>query len=579
MNKKYIIVTLLILGFLVAPLILKMWYIEIVINHETGQALYGAVQVFLNDSIVYFLILLLVYLSCLSCVHYSIAIILRVIVMFVFAAYLIDFYVVLNFNNRLVLMDVIKYSSYAFNYLMQIQNRKEIVSLIIILVGLFLSIRLIFNKVRVNGKIVHLCFVTNISFMLVLFIFVREHNVKYVHSWLYQNYINYNLMVLSERKPYSEGFVNRFVAKESRYCHRQAAANKNVILLMVESLSAYQSDYFSNIKSWTPGMDSIARNNTAFTNFYANGFTTEDGEISMLTGKLPIYAPANLTNGGGTSFQGFYNVTEALPGFFNKNGYTTEFLTTADLSFANTGAWAKSNGFDYVEGHENDYYNDWERSQFEAAPDEALFNRVIQRIESQGSNKHFIFIKSVSSHHPFVNPENKKKSEEEVFRYVDRQVERFYQYLERINYFNDGILIVVGDHHSMVPLKKKEYLHYGAQRAPAMVPLIIVGWNDEPQIIDEAYQQVDIFNGLKNMTESEKCFSNWQGDVFVQQPAKFIAHRRGDNRNIISVFSDDVDYTVMLDGDQTRITNLDRESNKVEDIILNKINSVRLEKK
>jgi len=343
---------------------------------------------------------------------------------------------------------------------------------------------------------------------------------------------------------------------------------------MVESLSSYQSDYFSGVRNWTPNLDKIAQKNIAFTRFYANGFTTEDAEVALLTGQHPIYAPSSYSNGGETSFSGFYNPTDSLPRKLEHHGYETEFLTSADLSFSNTGVWAKSIGFNYVEGHKHNSYNSWERFNFKAAPDEALYQRLLARVNFNKDRNYFLFAKTVSTHHPFVNPVNKNRSEEEAFRYADQQIDLLYKKLIENYFFDDGMLIIVGDHHAMVPLKKEEADILGEFRAAARVPLIIVG-EGYATPTKSSYQQVDVFNSIKGLVSGESCNTDWVGDIFVEKPASYIAHRRGDNRNIISVFTDKADYLVSLNGDETAIDN-SHDHPPVAKQVLDKINAIRI---
>ncbi len=150
---------------------------------------------------------------------------------------------------------------------------------------------------------------------------------------------------------------------------------------MVESLASYQSSFFSGIKDWTPNIDKIAKNNISLSNFYANGFVTEDAEVAIITGQLPIYAPNAYSTGGGVSFDGFYNIEESLPNILKKYNYNNEFITSSDLLFSNTGNWAKSNGFNYIEGSDHKDYEGKPRYHFAAAADEYLYERVIKRIK------------------------------------------------------------------------------------------------------------------------------------------------------------------------------------------------------
>ncbi len=571
LNKCIInIFYILLLG---APLILKAVHVDNFIFLNTGTRWFGATQVLINDSIIYFSLLVLLYLSFLTIFSRFLSIMLRVLAFLVFCLYFLDYIIIANFNTHLIFIDVIKYFSYSFKYFQQIYGLYFV--LIVGLIILVLTAIFVFTNYKIKNKILHVLIVMMILSLL-LTSCLNNHS-KYVHSWIYKNVLNYNLTVLSETKEYSKEFIDAFNFEDKKYCSPKTAEHPNIIILMVESLSSYQSKFFSGIRDWTPNLDLIASRNVSFKNFYANGFTTEDAEISLLTGQLPIYPPSIYANGSGVFFNNFHEAKKSLPNILKQQGYTTAFLTTADLEFADTGFWAKSIGFDYIEGHEHPYYDNWNRFHFKAAPDKALYNRVFDRIEHNLNRKYFLFIKTVSSHHPYINPENKKKSESESFLYVDRQLGLFYKRLKKKGYFNNGILIIVGDHHSMVPLKKEEYDVFGSLKAAAKIPMIISFGDKKPSIVYKQYQQIDIFNSLKNLISNTQCYSDWIGDVFSQgkHSAKYIAHRRGDNRNIISVFSGDKNYLIKLDGDRTRTVN--KSIDKVtRELIVKRINASRI---
>jgi len=348
---------------------------------------------------------------------------------------------------------------------------------------------------------------------------------------------------------------------------------------MVESLSSYQSNFFSGINNWTPQLDAIAAKNLSFTNFYANGFATEDALIAALTGMLPLYAPAFYSNGGGTCFKGFYELPDSLPMIAKKNGYTTEFITSVGLFFGEIGTWTQSIGFDYIEGDDHPYYDNWKRYKFNAAPDEALYNRVLDRILHNQTNKQYLlFVTTGSSHVPFINPENDHRSESETFRYVDKQIGAFYQKLLQSGFFKNGLLIIMGDHHAMIPLRRDEINKFGAAQAPARIPLV-VSFGDQGGIIEKRpFQQVDIFNSLKNLISDEQCTSTWAGDLLGADrlPARYIAYKRGDNRDIISIFNDGRELRIKLDGDNTRILNPKNLDNSMVNLVVHKINNERI---
>ena len=98
----------------------------------------------------------------------------------------------------------------------------------------------------------------------------------------------------------------------------------------------------------------------------------------------------------------------------------------------------------------------------------------------------------------------------------------------------------------MVPLKKEEIEIFGYSRAPAMIPLVIASEYLNPTIITKYHQQLDIYNSLSQINLDSISHSLWEGNIFsdgILGP-DYIMHRRGDNRDIISIFTPELDYRV-----------------------------------
>jgi len=567
-----------LLPLLLVPLLSKSLYIITLISGYTGIEDFSALQVVANDAGLYAVIIGLFYLSLLAFVPYFVAVLLRLLASVLLCIYLVDYFVIVNFNAHLLFSDVFKYASYSLRYTQQTyQDQPLLLVLIIIAGGSYLL--LLLTGVKVIGNKIHSAYVITILVLIGSTTLIHGQQ-SYVHAWVFKNVIDYNLTALSESRAYSKPFIEQLKFEEPYSCAEKSAKNPNVIVLMVESLSSYQSDFFSGVHDWTPHLDNIARQNTAYQQFYANGFTTEDGEISLLTGRLPIPKPASLTAGGGTSFAGFFELADSLPKILKARDYQTNFLTTADLSFSNTGAWLASIGFDYIEGHEHPYYDQWPRYHFSAAPDEALLQRINAVVEQDmaAGKRSFTFAKTVSTHHPFVDPQSNIKSEEAAFRYADRQIGQFYEGLKASGYFEHGLLIIVGDHHAMVPLKEPEIQRFGVQRAGSRVPLIIADGSEVARNINDLYQQTDVYNGLKYLGREQSCQSPWLGNVFGYGAwtAQYIAHRRGDNRDIISVFSGQHNVRIKLDGDKTKVVGQNALSDKINQRLVDKINATRI---
>jgi hypothetical protein len=486
--------------------------------------------------------------------------------------YTLDVCVLRNFYTHVSLQDILHNVAYAPRYVFQTFSREYAVVIVFLACagfGLYRLRRHIKPGAACALILVAICGAGAARL-------VGDGGLQYVHSWVYRNFLDYNLTVRSEGRPYSPDFAAGLRREEPSRCRAKIAQRKNVIVVMAESFSSYQSRFFSGIRDWTPRLDSIAADNVAFTNFHANGFVTEDATLALLTGHAPVYPPAHHTDMGGISYRGFYDIPGALPRILRERGYVTEFLVALDLGFANTGQWARSIGFDHVEGSEQPCYAGWDRHQFDSAPDEALFQRVFDRAAAHSGQPYFLCVQTISSHHPFENPANGIRSEEEAFRYTDAEIGKFYDRLRASDFFDNGILIIVGDHHAMLPLKREEFELFGEARAEARVPMILCDGQTRGVVEPGQYQHLDIYHHIAALGADTQCSTDWIGDLEARRPARYIVQRRGSERNTLGVFTPDAAYTVLLDGDDTRLLPPTPEEPQIARRIVEKINTLRV---
>lgn len=569
---KYILQTIII-KLLIIPLIFKLLIIFYVFENIKDFAVY---QAFAHDAIIIFIIASITYISYFFKTK-VVSLSLRIIALSIYILYLIDIIVWFFYATHLTISDFYKFIDYMPKFVEQNINL-NFFSIVLILFTLLLSIRFIIHQEVIKTKSTH--FVTISILSTLLFVNLNADNKFYMHSWIYKNFFEYNLEVQSQSRKYSVDFTEEVQQyKENQTCYENNTKPKNTIVLMVESLSSYQSKLFSELNNWTPNLDEIAKNNIYFTNFYANGFITEHAEVAMLTGDLPIIQPYSLTKkSGNTSFNSFYNLEYSIPNLLKKQEIHSEFITSSDLNFSNTGIWAKSIGFDYIEGSEHKDYKGLPRYHFEAAEDKYLFKRVLNRIEKNKNKQFFLFIKTVSSHVPFINPENKKHSEEETIKYVDKQINIFYNNLKNNGFFDNGVLIIVGDHHPTAPVKSYAIEKFGEYKATAAVPAIISFGDKKQKRISEQFQQTDIYNTILAQTGYSYCSNEWQGyfnKTTNYSSPKFISHSRPEHRSFISVFNDNSIYNIHLNGDDTKIIENKEINNELKDKILLKINYER----
>jgi hypothetical protein len=379
--------------------------------------------------------------------------------------------------------------------------------------------------------------------------FAVKAPLRYVHESFAGNLLVVNLPQ-GRTKRLSPAFAHRVERLSQAVPKTCAPGNRtglSVIVVITESLSAYQSALLGGPRNWLPRLDALARANHYFTHFYANGFTTDGGEIALLTGRLPVAKPGALYY----EFTDFAPDANTLVSIAHRAGYDAAYFTATDLDFIGSRTWLQKLGFDHIEGNENPYYANLPKGQFGSAEDAALFGRFAQWLDQRQDPRPFVAVLlTISSHPPFLNPRTGKIDPQGTFGYIDDQLAEFHAALARRGFLDHGILVITGDHRSMTPLSREEYAMFG-ERAYARIPLIVAGALDMPRIVDTPFQQSDFPASLAKVLGVNYCRTPFNG-IFLDakpQPGQFILQARGDDRDRVDVYYGDRVASYRKNGD------------------------------
>jgi phosphoglycerol transferase MdoB-like AlkP superfamily enzyme len=376
------------------------------------------------------------------------------------------------------------------------------------------------------------------------------HQPSYVHPNALRNLVQVNFDSDASR-PYTQEMWDRLHQQShaALSCERGIDHDVPVILLVVESLSAYHSKLLSGLEDDTPNLDRIARANTYFPEFTANGFSTEGGLIALLTGHVPLP-----TAGRAGSVMAFTDVQGDFHRELRHEGYYTAFFTSGDLGFGQRREWIEALGIEHAEGASHPFYAGMARGAFGAARDAALFDRFLQWYDRERPARPFMAtILTVQTHPPYGAPGD-PSDENARFREADRQVARFVESLGARGFFRDGLLLIVGDHRAMTPLDE---LEEAAMRPGAAwrVPLIAVGQAVAAHGAQRGrFQQVDLIPSLAGLIGDRACRSATQGRFLPPsaQPARYAIAADPERRNQVRVLEGASEYRMVLDGDDTR---------------------------
>lgn len=389
---------------------------------------------------------------------------------------------------------------------------------------------------------------------------VPGYHFHFFDRRLYDNFIecNYSFFI---RHNFSDAFRHQILSAPppAETCGAGRGRRLNVILLVVESLSAFQSRYFSGIDDWTPRLDQIARRETALTNFYANGWTTAGGLISLLTRTFPLVPDRRnaLLPFAGALLSDYVDVPRPLPRVLADQGYATEFVAAGDLTFIGQDKWLPAIGFQrVVEGSDPRFAGQKIQGPFHAKPDRLLYDVALEELARMPAERpYFMVVQTFWSHQPYIDPNvGGFHGAEPVFRDTDAQIGAFYERLMAAGFFQEGLLFITGDHRAMMPIQESEFDRFGAS-AVARIPAVIVTRAIElPRVLTQDFQQRDFGASIESLVGGRYCLGPQEGSFLSDPPTPpgCIMHTLGVDRELILVKCGAQEGTVRASGDKTR---------------------------
>lgn len=436
--------------------------------------------------------------------------------------------------------------NYAHTWMTQDLGETGVVLFILWAILIFIFL---FSKSRVSSRIAAGMVVLGTLTSICGF-FIPD-NSAYMLASTRENFIELNLPK-GQHVPYSEAFKSA-IQKPSQGCTciKGRDSRKNIILLVVESLSNYQSNFFSGQMDLTPNLNRIAREHKSFTHFHANSFHTINSLEALMTGMTTIPSADEAST----------NLALSLPNYLKAYDYRTHYLTPAKFELLkNDGATLKAMGFDEVEGRTN-FYDGAPELQFGAAPDDVFYQRALYVLDDAAKGQkndpkakpHFWVFMTGGTHQPFNRKNINNSSLPSAFHFADKELGQFYQALLKRNFFKNGVLIITGDHHSMTPITPEEYDRFGLE-ATSLVPLVIVeGEQLQPEVIGKHFQQADLFQSIQFLIQKNACMDSARGNLFGGESVapECVFFERGDERDQVNFFCKDAQGMIRLNGDKT----------------------------
>ena len=254
---------------------------------------------------------------------------------------------------------------------------------------------------------------------------------------------------------------------ECRVAAADSARNKNVVVLIVESLGKEYIGYYNqgvdngSYRGYAPFVDSIASQSLTFAYSYSNGRKSMDAMPSILSAIPMFVEPFFLTPAA-------LNDIKGLPSYLSPFGYNSAFFHGGHNISMGFSAFAKAIGYDRYFGLDeycsDDKYNGYDDFDGKwAIWDEPFLQFTADRIaEMQQPFVATVF--TATSHHPYKIPqeyESVYKNEDGLeisrcIKYTDHALRRFFEAARREPWYMNTVFVIVADHTNQSRLPQYE---------------------------------------------------------------------------------------------------------------------------
>ncbi len=246
-----------------------------------------------------------------------------------------------------------------------------------------------------------------------------------------------------------EQLVAPLTAREGDVIPVLRTDHPNILLIIVESLTAKAVGVTGNLKGITPNLDSLSHEGILFDRIFASSDRTDKGIAAVVSGypSLPGSTPLK--------YQKLTEKLSFIPRELKKKGYKSSFLYGGTLDFANYRSYLVQAGYDRFVSEddfaENELSSKW------GAWDHVLLNRVLKETPN-GSNGFFKTILTLTSHEPFdipTKPLLKGRDTESLYlnslHYTDQAIGDFIRTAKTRDWWDNTLVVIIADHGSKMP--------------------------------------------------------------------------------------------------------------------------------
>ncbi|HIE73216.1 MAG TPA: alkaline phosphatase family protein [Flavobacteriales bacterium] len=313
-------------------------------------------------------------------------------------------------------------------------------------------------------------------------------------------------------KKYSQEQVDKFIKsikkKSDSTTYVLTNKNPNIVFILLESWSADNIESLGGLKGITPNFKALEKEGLSFTNFYSNGWTSDQGMSSIFSSfpVLPHVAIINQTD-----------KARKLPSL-NKSlsNYHSSYFFGGQLTYGNIKGYLLSQGFDVVK--DESYYKHLPSGAL-GVHDEYMFIQFKEELKHL-PEPFMSTLFTISSHSPFDFPAEHKlsfNSKEDKYvnsvAYTDKCLGDFMGSVKDENWYANTLFVIVADHSHNSPIKRRF-----AQKERFKIPMLwygeVLDTNHKGAQWDKFASHIDITPTILSQMEINVDNDYFGGDIF-----------------------------------------------------------------
>lgn len=234
------------------------------------------------------------------------------------------------------------------------------------------------------------------------------------------------------------------------------ARRPNVVVIVMESVRAYETEMGLGASSVTPNLDRLAGEGLTVSDYYMVGHQTVRGEGAVLCSTFTHY-------GGAPIYVRYAGVRiKCLPEILRDHGYSTHWISSFRSDYFNKQEFLSQHGVDQFHDM-SDFRGTLNRRRIGWGPaDEDMMEYAVD-VMGRARRPFFASIMTLSNHHPFDHeypipdpPASSDNRHDVLYRnylrgvqYTDHGIGHFFREAADEDWFDDTIFVVTGDHGTM----------------------------------------------------------------------------------------------------------------------------------